>query len=126
YFVLFVSWALGSIRMFLVLAALVAACLWLVFLTYPQSPHQLLLMGSLVLMLGAFAIGVSTLFRLERNETLSAMSRTEAGRVDFDATSLRTVATLIAGPVIAVLVLEFPQLGRWIAEWGEPLLRNVK
>jgi hypothetical protein len=126
FFVLFVSWGLGTIRLFLVLAAALSACLWLVFLTYPQSPHQMLLIGSLALMSGTLILGISVLFRFERNELLSEMSRTEVGKVNFDASSLKTVGTLLAGPVLAVLVLEFPQLGRWMAEWGEPLLRTMK
>jgi len=126
YVVLVVSWALGAIRTFLLLATVLAACLWIAFVSYPQSPHRLLLVAAWLAMGICVMVGVMTFIRFERNEVLSAMSRTPAGKVSFDASSLRTIGPLLAGPVLAILVLEFPQFGVWLSEWAEPLLRTMK
>lgn len=126
YAVLLVSWALGTIRTFLLVAAALAACLWIAFVSYPQSPHHLLLVAAWLAMGTSLVVGVIMLTRFEHNDVLSAMSRTPAGAVTFDATFLKSVVPLLAGPVLAIVVLQFPQFGRWLAEWAQPLLRAMK
>jgi hypothetical protein len=126
YLVLLVSWALGAIRTLLLLATVLALCLWIAFVSYPQWPHHLLLVAAWLAMGGCLVIGVAILLRFERNEVLSAMSRTRAGTVTFDFTSLKAIGSLLAGPVLAIVVLEFPEFGRWLSEWAQPLLRNLK
>jgi hypothetical protein len=126
YLVLIVSWALTSIRNFLLLAGILSACLWVAFVSYPQSPHHLLLLAAWSAMAVCFVIGLVTFVRFERDDVLSKMSGTTEGKVTFDFAFLKSNWALLAGPVLAFVVLEFPQFGRWLSEWAEPLLRTIK
>jgi hypothetical protein len=126
YLVLIVSWALTSIRNFLLLAGILSACLWVAFVSYPQSPRHLLLVAAWSAMEVCFVIGLVTFVRFERDDVLSKMSRTTEGKVTFDFAFLKSNWALLAGPVLAFVVLEFPQFGRWLSEWAEPLLRTIK
>src|SRR5262249_38445068 len=126
YFVFLISWALNAIRMFLVLAAILTASLLLLFVTYVQSPRHLLLIVAWGMVALCLAVRGRVLFRMERTETLSQMSGTGPGSVTFDTSFLKTTGTLLAGPVLAIVALEFPQFGRWLAEWAQPVLRTLK
>jgi hypothetical protein len=126
YLVLVVSWALTTIRNFLVIAAILSACLWIAFVSYPQSPHHLLLVVSWLAMALCLVVGVITFVRFDRNEVLSRMSGTKEGKVTFDFDFFKANLPLVLAPALAIVVLEFPQFGRWLTEWAQPLLRNLK
>jgi hypothetical protein len=54
------------------------------------------------------------------------MSGTDVGKASLDLGFIKSTLPLVITPVLAIVVLEFPQFGRWLTEWAQPLLRNLK
>ena len=91
--------------------------------TYAFAPQQAVsevLWGSL-LALAALTLWVFS--QMDRDDVLSAIAGTEAGQITFDRHFFWNVFVYGVVPALTVVIGQFPQIGRFIAGWLNPLLR---
>ena len=62
---------------------------------------------------------------MDRNRTLSAIGNTRPGQVTFDRHFVTGLLTYGALPLLGVVLTQFPQIGRSLVGWINPLLRIV-
>jgi hypothetical protein len=53
--------------------------------------------------------------QMNRNYVLSRLARTSPGRVTWDRGFVSSILVHVAVPLLALLAVKFPELGRW---WG--------
>jgi hypothetical protein len=82
---------------------------------YPLRQNRFLLM--LVLGVTAFAMSVATFVfvQMNRNYVLSRLAGTAPGKVTWDRSFVTSILVHVAIPVLALLAVKFPELGR---AWG--------
>jgi len=61
--------------------------------------------------------------QMDRNATMSAIGGTDAGKLSLDRHFYANVLTYGAVPILGIVITQFPQVGRLVAQWLNPLLR---
>jgi hypothetical protein len=83
---------------------------------YPLAENRFLLMLVLAVTVVAVSIAGLVSVQMSRNYVLSKMDRTAAGQVSWDSEFVANLLTHVALPVLTLLAVKFPELGRgWTA-----------
>lgn len=91
---------------------------------YPFQPHRTLVLCMSVLFLFLAAAALFVLVQMERNPVISWMSGSKPGKLDF--AFLVRVGTLGAMPLLTIAGAQFPEFGRAIFAWVDPLLQVLR
>jgi hypothetical protein len=95
------------------------------YTVYPFQPQQLLFaIGWANIVVAATAI-LYVLVQIERNEALSAITHTEPGEVNMNATLVLRLVMFVAIPLFTLFAAQFPSIGSWLVRWMEPIQRIV-
>jgi xanthine/uracil permease len=73
----------------------------------------------------ASVVTLGVFVEMDRSPTLSAIGGTEAGKVRFDRHFVLNILTYGLVLVLGLVVSQFPQIGRFVGAWFNPLLRIV-
>ena len=79
---------------------------------YPLRENRFLLMLVLVLAGSAIAVSAIVFMQMSRNYVLSRLENTEAGHVTWDRDLITKLLLHVAVPLLALLSVKFPELGR--------------
>ncbi len=93
--------------------------------TYAFQPKRFLSLGIWGALLLAVAVTLVVFLQMDRNATLSAIGKTDPGKVTFDRHFFLNVLTYGVIPLLAVIATQFPSLGREFLGVINPLLRVV-
>ena len=92
---------------------------------YPYEPHTIISLSAvLLLVLTVLAVFV-TMVRMNRNLTLSRISRTQPGKVTWNTAFILNLVTFGVVPLLALVSSEFPEVRAFLFSWAEPLVRAV-
>jgi len=91
---------------------------------YPFEPHPALQVLAVVLLVVAGAVVGFVYAEMHRDAILSRLTSTNAGELGWDF----WVKFISAGalPVFSLLAVQFPEIGRFLFSWLEPLLQSAK
>jgi hypothetical protein len=82
---------------------------------YPLRQNRFLLMLVLAVAGAATLVPAVVFVQMNRNYVLSRLARTRPGRVTWDRGFVSNILVHVAVPLLALLAVKFPELGRW---WG--------
>lgn len=125
YVVGYIEWVFRHLRR-LAFCLLVTLVLTTALLSsYPFQPQSLVRVAFFALLTSAVAILVVIAAQIDRDEILSAIARTEAGKVNLDASFLLNLGLFGAVPVFTLVTAEFPEVREFLFAWLTPLLRAL-
>jgi len=90
---------------------------------YAFEPKKFVSVGIWATMIGAVVVTLWVFVQMDRNPTLSAIGGTDPGKVSFDRNFFLNVSTYGLIPLLGLIVSQFPQIGRFVGAWFNPLLR---
>ena len=107
------------------LAASLLALLFLLYAvrSYAFEPKWFISLGIWVAMGVGVAVTLWIFVQMDRNVTLSAIGKTNPGEVSFDRHFYLNLLTYGVLPVAGILITQFPEIGRFLTGWLNPLLR---
>jgi hypothetical protein len=92
---------------------------------YPVHPRQLLQATGWINLAAAIVVGLWSLFSIDRNGVLSAMTGTEAGAISWNWTLVTRVALYAIVPLLSALAVQFPEIAGTLLQWLEPVRRAL-
>jgi hypothetical protein len=92
--------------------------------TYPFQPHRTLVLWISVLFVFLGIVITFVLVKMEKNPVLSWLTGTPPGKLELSF--LVRIGTLGAMPLLTVASAQFPQLGRTLFSWVDPILQMLK
>jgi hypothetical protein len=92
--------------------------------TYPFQPHRTLVLWISVLFVFLGIVITFVLVKMEKNPVLSWLTGTPPGKLDL--AFLVRIGTLGAMPLLTVASAQFPQLGRTLFSWVDPILQMLR
>jgi hypothetical protein len=107
------------------LAAAMLATLFLLFAIqgYAFEPQWFVSMGVWAALAVGVVLALWVFVQMDRNATMSAIGGTAAGKLSLDRHFYANVLTYGAVPILGIVITQFPQVGRLVAQWLNPLLR---
>jgi len=121
-----VFWVLAHLRRVVALSVVGAVSILGAVAFYPFQPIHLLLLLIWIVVLGAAVSAIIIYTQHGRDEVLSWLSSTEPGQVSLDASYIARFVSLGAAPIVALLALEFPAFGHFVARWLGPVFGAIK
>jgi hypothetical protein len=115
----------AHLRYTLVSATICGLALLFAVSSYAFQPKQLLSFGIWMTLLLACLMTLRAFVQMDRNGALSAISGTDAGKVNLDRTFFSNLFTYGGIPVLGVVITQFPSVGQLFGSWLDPLLRIV-
>ena len=108
------------------LAGAMLAALFLLFAVqaYAFEPQWFVSMGVWAALGVGVVLTLWVFVQMDRNATLSAIGGTTAGKLSFDRHLVANFLTYGALPLAGILVTQFPQVGRLVAELAEPRIAH--
>jgi hypothetical protein len=98
------------------LLAVLFCLLWCIQ-SYPFQPHRLIVTMCLGLLLWTSIALVIAVVRFNRNEVLSRIADTTPNQFTFDRSLWLPLITYVFLPLITLLAIEFPLIGRSLFGW---------
>lgn len=95
-----------------------------VFVSYPFENHRRLLETAWLLVLGAMGLCLWIIVTMERDEVLSRIRQTPAGRVTWNAVFVGRLLKYGLLPLLTLVATTFPEIGMGLLALFEPLLRR--
>ena len=92
--------------------------------TYPFQPHRTLVLWISVLFVFLGIVITFVLVKMEKNPVLSWLTGTPPGKLELSF--LVRIGTLGAMPLLTVASAQFPQLGRTLFSWVDPILQMLR
>jgi hypothetical protein len=121
----YIDWAQQSLRR---LAPFLLASLLLMTMllsSYHMAPQQLLKVLLVWLMAAVIGVSMVIMMGMSRDETLSALTRTTAGAVEWNSTFVLNVMLYGLIPILALVSSEVPFVRDVLFSWLEPMLRSI-
>jgi hypothetical protein len=119
----YVEWVFQHLR-YLAVFLLVSLVLTMVFLSvYPFQPQGVIKAVFFVEAGVAIASIIAILFQMNRDATLSAITRGNANVIDWNRQFVGSLLTYGAVPVLTFISTEFPVVRDFLFSWVSPLLR---
>ena len=104
-------------------AMLAALVLLFAVQAYAFEPHWFVSMGVWAALGVGVVLTLWVFVQMDRTATFSAIGGTEPGKLSFDRHLVANFLTYGALPVAGILITQFPQVGRLLAGWLNPVLR---
>lgn len=114
---------LRHFRHFTTMVTVGAFTLLLFVSSYAMQPKRVLLTFVWVVMLSSVGTGMYVYFKLERDEVLSRISKTDPGKITFSAELVTRVLTWGVLPILGVVAAQYPDLGRTAFGWLAPVTK---
>jgi hypothetical protein len=107
------------------LAGAMLASLFLLFAvqSYAFEPQWFVSMGIWCALAVGVVLTLWVFVQMDRNATMSAIGGSAAGKLSLDRHFFANVLTYGAVPIFGIVVTQFPQAGRLLAQGQNPLLR---
>jgi len=93
--------------------------------SYPFQPQSIVKLAFIALVLSTVVVLFLVMTQMSRDDVLSNITGTVAGKVSWDTTMVLNVALFGAIPLLALLSSEFPGVRSFLFSWAQPLLRSV-
>src|SRR5206468_10240051 len=91
--------------------------------SYPVQPQRLLLIYGWFLFLGIIALTVGVFVMMERDAIMSRITKSNIGKLDWNWDFLSRLVIYGIVPLLALISVQFPDVGRAIFAWLDPFLR---
>jgi hypothetical protein len=125
YVVDYVEWVVRHLR-HLALNLVVALALTTVLLSsYPLEPESLVKVCFFGLMAAAVACVASLLFEMSRNDTMSRITHTTPGQINWDTQLVFNLVLVSVVPILTVVSAHFPQVRGFLFSWVTPALSAI-
>jgi hypothetical protein len=125
YVVDYVEWVVRHLR-HLALSLVVALALTTVLLSsYPFEPASLVKVFFFAVMAASVASIASLLFQMSRNVTMSRITHTTPGQVNWDTQLVFNLVLVSAVPILTLLTAQFPQIRGFLFSWVTPALTSI-
>jgi hypothetical protein len=121
--VVYLRYIFAHLRYALVSATICGLTLLLAVSSYAFQPKRFLSFGIWMALLLASIMTLRAFVQMDRNGTLSAISGTDAGKVNLDRTFYSNLLTYGGIPVLGIVLTQFPSVGHLFGSWLGPLLR---
>jgi hypothetical protein len=122
YVIDYVEWVVRHLR-HLALSIIVSLALTTMLLaSYPFEPESLVKVFFFGLMAAAVLSIGSLLFHMKRDTTMSRITRTTPGEVDWDTKFVSDLVLVGAVPVLTLLSTQVPQVRAFLFSWVAPTL----
>ena len=93
--------------------------------SYPFQPQGIVKLAFIALLLSTVVVLFLVMTQMSRDDVLSSITRTDAGKVSWDTTMVLNVALFGAIPLLALLSSEFPGVRSFLFSWAEPMVRSL-
>lgn len=93
--------------------------------SYPFQPQGLIKLAFIALLVGTVVVLFVVMTQMSRDDVLSAITRTDPGKVSWDTTLVLNIALFGAIPLLALLSSEFPAVRTLLFSWAEPMVRSL-
>lgn len=123
--VLYVESVLHDLRLlssFLLVTLLLSVML---LSSYPFQPQAIVKLAFIALVLSTVVVLFLVMTQMSRDDVLSNITGTVAGKVSWDTTMVLNLALFGAIPLLALLSSEFPGVRSFLFSWAEPMVRSV-
>jgi hypothetical protein len=98
------------------LVATVLLLLWALN-SYPFQPHRLIVIFSYALVLWCMAAALVAVVNFNRDEVLSALTRTTPNKLTLDRTLVVPVLTYVVIPLVSLAAVQFPEVSDSAFSW---------
>jgi hypothetical protein len=115
--VVFLQHILAQLQNLVLLVTAGLVLLLFAAISYPFQPRGQLLLFSTVTILTSVVVMLLIFMDVSRNETLSLLSGTEPGKVNFTTDLVFRALISGVGPILALLGAQFPEAVRQIISW---------
>jgi hypothetical protein len=92
---------------------------------FPLAPRQTLLATSWAFLLTLMVVALSVFVEIDRNEAISAITGTPAGKLNWDSTTVTRALVYGVIPLATLVAAQFPQFGDLISSWVLPVQRAL-
>ncbi len=123
-YVNFLQSVLLQMRTLVICAAGMYVCIVCSISIYPFEPHPALQVLAVVLVLAMGVVIGFVYSEMHRDAILSRLTSTNAGELGWDFWLKFVSAGAI--PVFSLLAVQFPEIGRFLFSWLQPLLQSAK
>ena len=93
--------------------------------SYPFQPQGIVKLAFIALLLSTVVVLFLIMTQMSRDDVLSSITRTDAGKVSWDTTMVLNLALFGAIPLLALLSAEFPGVRSFLFSWAEPMVRSL-
>jgi hypothetical protein len=121
--VVYLRYVFAHLRYALVSATTCGLTLLVAVSSYAFQPKRFLSFGIWMALLLASVMTLRAFVQMDRNGALSAISGTDAGKVNLDRTFFTNLFTYGGIPVIGIVLTQFPAVGHVFGGLLGPLLR---
>jgi hypothetical protein len=121
--VVYLRYVFAHLRYALGSATICGLTLLVAVSSYAFQPKRFLSFGIWMALLLVSVMTLRAFVQMDRNGTLSAISGTDAGKVNLDRTFFSNLFTYGGIPVLGIVLTQFPSVGRLFGSWLGPLLR---
>lgn len=97
----------------------------LAFASHPFQPRSAILLGLTILVFAGVSVAYLAFVKMEKNEILSYMGGTTAGRVSVDRTFFGYVLTYVVLPLLGLVAAQFPEIGDAVYAWLNPATKGL-
>jgi hypothetical protein len=113
----------AHIQNMMTFTVLILMCLLISFQGYPFQPGGLIMLLWLGLMSWTLGVVVIAMIKFNRNEVLSRISGTTPNKFTFDRSLVNPFIVYVATPIIGMLSVYVPPLGRTMSNWTDVMSR---
>ena len=92
---------------------------------YPAQPRQVLLGFSWACIVASVAASVRVFIQMDRNEVVSHITGTTPNRTTWDLALVSRVLLWVVVPLLSLFAAQFPDVGRTLLQWLQPIQKAL-
>ena len=92
--------------------------------SYPFQPQGIVKLAFIGLLLSTVVVLFLVMTQMSRDDVLSAITRTDPGKVSWDTTMVLNLVVFGVIPMLALVSSEFPSVRTFLFSWAEPMVRS--
>jgi hypothetical protein len=123
YVVDYIEWIVRHLRELAAHLVIVLALTTIFLASYPFEPASVVKVSFFVFMAASVLTIAAVLFQMNRNSTLSRMTQTTPGEVNWDIRLVLNLLLIAGVPLISVLSTQFPEVRSFLFSWISPMLK---